>query len=402
MQRKLAICFIFITVMLDAMGIGIIMPVTPDLIRELQAGTLAQAAIWGGILASSFAVMQFLFGALIGNLSDRYGRRPVLLLSLLVVAIDYIFMAITSSIWILLLARIISGIASATHGTANAYMADISKHNEKAQNFGLLGAAFGVGFIFGPMLGGILSEFGSRTPFFAAAILAILNFILGYFVLHETVTDKTRRPLELRRMNPFIALKNISHFPGIKTLLIIVFINQISFVVYPSVWPFYTRERYGWDAFDIGISLAVFGIAIAIVQGYIIRFIIPIIGEWRAVLFGLIMSCFELFFMGLATQGWMIYCIIIFTSIGFIMTPALSAIVSQKVPNNTQGELQGVLTGINAIASIISPILMTKTFSYFTTENAPVYLPAFPFYLATILSCISLILFFYTMRSNRD
>ncbi len=398
MSKKLSIYIVLITVVIDAMGIGIIMPVMPDLLRELRNTDLSEAALWGGVLSSSFAVMQFMCGAAVGNLSDRYGRRPVLLVSLFVVGVDYVIMGLTNSIWILLLGRIIGGIASATQSTASAYMADISKPEEKAQNFGLVGAAFGVGFIMGPLLGGLLSEFGSRAPFFVAAALSFLSFSVGYFALSETVDDKIRRPLELRRMNPFKALRHIGMFDGLGVLLIMLLFHQLAFFVYPSTWSFFLQEKFVWTARQVGWSFATFGFFIALVQGGLIRFIVPRLGDRKSVLVGLVVTALSTVAYGLVPQGWMIYLIIPLGSLGFILTPALTSLMSRAVPDNMQGELQGVLTSVGAIAAIISPLVMTASFSYFTQPDAPVYLPSAPFFLAGVLEVIALLLLLKSFR----
>ncbi|MBL4749499.1 MAG: TCR/Tet family MFS transporter [Amylibacter sp.] len=398
MPRKLAIIFLLITVVIDAMGIGLIMPVTPDLIRELLDADLSEAALWGGVLSASFAVMQFLFGAVIGNLSDRYGRRPVLLASLMVMAVDYLVMGVTHSIWILLIGRLIGGVVSATQSTAAAYMADISKPEEKAANFGLLGAAFGIGFIIGPMLGGLLGEFGSRTPFFAAAALAFCNLIFGYFILPETVTDKIRRPLEWRRMNPFRALRYVGNLPGVGPLLAMFFFYQLAFFVYPSVWAYYTQEKFGWTPWDVGLSLAAYGIGIAVVQGGLIRLVVPKLGEWRTVMVGMSISIAAFLSFGFISVGWMIYVLIPFSALGMIAQPALQGIMSKAVTDDAQGELQGVLTGVGAIASIISPLMMTGAFGYFTRASTAIYAPSAPFYLAAVLDGVALVIFIGAWR----
>lgn len=400
MSRKASIYFLLFTVVIDAMGIGIIMPVTPDLIRELLNADLSEAALWGGALSASFAVMQFLFGAAIGNLSDRYGRRPVLLASLLIVGVDYIIMGLTNSIWVLLLGRIIGGIASATQATASAYMADISKPAEKAQNFGLIGAAFGVGFILGPLLGGLLAEFGSRAPFFAAAALALANFLFGAIILDETVTEEMKRKLEWRRINPFGALKHVGSLPGLGPLLVMFFFHQVAFFVYPTVWAYYTQERYDWSAFEVGISLMCFGLGMAIVQGGLIRLVVPRIGEWKTAVMGLIVSVIAFVSFAWAPQGWMVYALIPLTVIGLIAGPAISGIMSQQVSDQAQGELQGVLTAVGAIGSVISPIIMTGLFSYFTSDASSAYLPGAPFLLAALLELMALAFLFYAMRKS--
>lgn len=400
-KTRLSIYFLLITVVIDAMGIGIVMPVTPDLIRELLGADLSEAAWWGGILSASFAIMQFLFGAAIGNLSDRFGRRPVLLISLAVIGVDYIIMGLTHSIWILLLGRIIGGIASATQATAAAYMADISDPKEKAQNFGLISAAFGVGFVLGPLLGGIMSEFGPRAPFFVAAALALGNGVFGAFILSETVTEDKKRPLEWRRINPFGALKHVGSLPGVGLLMVMFFFHNFAFMVYPTTWAYYTQERYAWTAFDVGVSLMVFGLGVAIVQGGLIRLIIPRIGEWATIALGLGIGVLAAIGISLAPNGTVLYSFMPFTTLAMIATPALTAIMSRAVDENAQGELQGVLTAVGAIASVLSPLVMTNLFSYFTASDAPVYLPASPYYAAAALDILALMLFMIAWRNMR-
>jgi len=380
-------------VMLDSIGIGIIMPVMPDLLIELGATDLSQAAIWGGAMATTFAVMQFLFGPLIGNLSDRFGRRPVLLISLAALSVDYLIMGFAHSIWLLVLGRIIGGITSATHSTANAYMADISSDKEKAANFGLIGAAFGVGFILGPVIGGFLGEFGPRAPFFAAAALAGANTIFGFFVLSETVTDAIRRPFSWKRANPIGGLLYIGKLPGLRRLLIVFFFYNIAFFVYPSVWAYFTQERFGWEPRMVGVSLAVFGASMAVVQGGLIRIIIPKFGEHRAVILGFSITILAFLVYSLAYEGWHIFALAPITSLGVIAGPALQGIMSRTARADQQGELQGILTSISAIGVIISPLLMTNTFSYFTRDDTPFYFPGAPFILSMGLVLLALVIF---------
>jgi DHA1 family tetracycline resistance protein-like MFS transporter len=401
MNKKLAIIFVLLTVVIDAMGIGLIMPVTPDLIRELLGKGLAEAALWGGALTASFAIMQFLFSPAIGGLSDRYGRKPVLLLSLFVVGVDYIIMGFTGSIWVLLIGRIIAGIASATHSTASAFVADISNPEEKAQNFGLIGAAFGVGFILGPMIGGLLSEFGSRAPFFAAAILAFANMIFGMIVLSETVTDKIRRALEWRRINPFGALGQVAKLPRGRPLMLMFFIHQIAFFSYPAVWAFYTIEKFDWSPVEVGFSLAMFGITLAFAQGFLIRIIVPRIGEWNALGLGLAVSILAHFAIAFAWQGWMIYAIILGMALSFLTTPSLQGIAARATPDDAQGELQGVFTSVGAMATIIGPLVMTASFSYFASSRAPFYFPGAPYVVAGFLDIIAITILYFIWRESR-
>lgn len=393
MSKKLPVLFLLVTVMIDSMGIGLIMPVMPNLLIELGATDLSRAAVWGGLLATIFAVMQFLFGPTVGNLSDRYGRRPVLLISLAVMAADYVIMGFAHAMWVLVIGRILGGITAATQSTANAYMADISAPDEKSQNFGLIGAAFGVGFILGPLVGGLLGTLGPRAPFFAAAGLAAANTLFGYLILTETVTNAIRRPFEWRRANPVGSLKHIGKLPGVRRLLVVYFFYNIAFFVYPSVWAYYTQERFGWDSAMTGVSLAVFGFFMAVVQGGLIRLVIPRIGEHWTVILGFGINAVAFMIYALAYEGWHIFALAPITSLGVIAGPALQGIMSRTASNDQQGELQGVLTSISAIGIIISPMLMTATFSYFTEEATPFYFPGAPFVLSTVLVLLSVVIF---------
>ncbi|MEO0343757.1 MAG: TCR/Tet family MFS transporter [Pseudomonadota bacterium] len=398
MSRQLAITFVLITVVIDSMGIGLMMPVMPDLMLELGAEDLGNAAIWGGFLSMIFALMQFLFGPFLGALSDRFGRRPVLLLSLVVVAVDYVLLGLAWTIWVVLIARIIAGIASATQSTASAYMADISGPEEKAQGFGLVGAAFGIGFVLGPLIGGLLSELGTRAPFYAAAILATANLILGYFVFPETVTDEIRRKFEMRRANPFGAFKHVGQLPQVGRMLLVVFVYNFAFMIYPAIWSYFTQEAYGWSAYDVGISLAAFGIMIAFVQGFAIRYFIRWMGEAKTAMFGLVMNCIAFAIFTVTNAGWQAYAIILITTLGAVTMPSLQGMMSRRVGNDAQGELQGVLVSTQSVGSILSPLVMTMVFWYFTAEGAPFYLPGAPFLLAAMLTFLGLILFLTRTR----
>ena len=290
MNKRLAFVFIIVTLTIDAMGIGLIIPVMPELLREIGGGDLGNAAIWGGVLSTVFAAMQFLVGPTLGSISDRYGRRPVLLISLGVIAVDFVVMGLAHSIWLLVITRIIGGIAAATQSTAAAFISDISTPENRSANFGILGATFGVGFVLGPLLGGLLGEFGFRVPFFAAAGLATLNLILGYFVLPETVTDKIRRPFDPTRSNPLGALRQIRKITGLARFLLVFFLYEFALYVYPAVWVYFSKTQFGWNSTMIGVSLASFGVSIAVVQGLLIRHIIPKLGERKAIVFGLIFN----------------------------------------------------------------------------------------------------------------
>ena len=394
MRDRLPLIFILITVMIDSMGLGLILPVMPDLIREIDGGTLAEAAIWGGILTTSFAVMQFLFGPTLGSLSDRYGRRPVLLLTLFVLTLDYLVMALAGTLWLLLAGRIVGGITAATQSTATAFIADISQPHEKAARFGLIGAAFGMGFVLGPLVGGLLAEFGTRAPFYAAAALAAANLAFGYFVLPETVTDAIRRPFDWRRANPLGALSAVGRLPGIKPLLAVFFLYQVAFWVYPSVWAYFTRARFGWEPGMVGLSLALFGIAIALVQGGLIRVALARLGESGTVIYGLCFNFAAFLAVAFVTDGTAALILTPLLALGAVVTPALQGMMSQTVADNAQGELQGVLTSANAVAMILSPVLMTQVFAAFTAEGATLHFPGAPFLVSMglMLACLAIYL----------
>lgn len=379
-----------LTVMIDAMGIGLIIPVMPDLIQEVGGGTLAEAAIWGGILATTFAVMQFLFGPAMGGLSDRFGRRPVLLTALVVMALDYVLMALASALWVLLLGRVIGGITAATQSTATAYMADISAPHERAARFGLVGAAFGAGFVVGPVLGGLLAEYGTRAPFWVAAGLAFGNAAFGWVVLKETVTEDKKRAFNWRRANPLGALRALGRLPGVMPLLLVYFIYFVGFAVYPAVWSYFGKERFDWSPATIGLSLALFGIAMALIQGGLIRPILKALGERGTVIAGHLFSITSLIAIAVVTSSMWVLLLTPIAAFGGIIPPALQGIMSARVADDAQGELQGALTSASALAMIVSPLVMTYTFAQFTDADAPVYLPGAPFLLAATLSTLGL------------
>ena len=390
---KLSVVFILITVLLDAMGIGLIVPVMPDLIQEVDGGDLATAALWGGVLSTSFAVMQFIFGPVLGGLSDRFGRRTVLLISLVVMTADYLVMAMVSSIWLLLIGRLVGGITAATQSTAAAYMADISKPEKKAANFGLIGAAFGMGFVIGPLIGGFLAEYGTRAPFYAAAILAALNAAFGWVILTETVTDRIRRPFSWSRANPVGTLRILGKLPTIGPLLLVYFLYQMAFTVYPAIWSYFGQERFGWSPAIIGLSLALFGIMLAIVQGGLMPKVLKILGERGAVIYGHGFDVAAFLALAFVTSGTIALILVPLASLAGVITPALQGIMSKAVGDDQQGELQGALTSVSALAMMISPMLMTSTFAAFSGAGAPIYLPGAPFLLSTGLILIGLAVF---------
>lgn len=397
---RLPVLFIVLTVVIDAMGIGLIMPVMPALIAEVDGATIAQAAVWGGVLSTAFAVMQFLFAPLVGALSDRFGRRPVLLTSLLVMAADYVVMALAGSIWLLLAGRLIGGITAATHSTANAYMADISEPHEKAARFGLVGAGFGIGFVLGPVLGGLLAEYGTRAPFWAAGALALANAGLGALVLRETVTDAIRRPFRWPRANPFGAFRSITAFPGLRPILAVYFLYQVASMVYPAIWAYFTTLRFGWTEATIGLSLGIYGLFFGLVQGFGVRPAMARLGYRGTVIFALWVELCALIVTAFVPSGTLLLFLIPIVALGAVGLPALQGAMSQAVADDAQGELQGVLTSANSVAMIIAPLAMTQSFAAFTREGAALYLPGAPFLLAAMLMALCLVLFLRSSVSS--
>jgi DHA1 family tetracycline resistance protein-like MFS transporter len=397
-----AALFILATVMIDAMGIGLIIPVMPDLIEEVRAADLSQAALWGGVLATTFALMQFLFSPLVGSLSDRFGRRPILLISLTVMALDYVLMALAGSVWLLLLGRVIGGISAATAATASAYMADISAPKDRAANFGLVGAGFGAGFVLGPVAGGFLAEFGTRAPFWAAAMLAASNVAFGWFVLKETIAPENARPLAWRRANPMGAVKHLGELPGIKRLLLVYFLYHLAFAVYPSVWSFFGKAQFDWSPSMIGGSLALFGLSMAIVQAGVIRPVLKHLHERGTVFVGFVFSVVTFFLIATVTSGTAVLILTPMAAIAGVIPVALQGIMSQAVAQNAQGELQGVLTSTSALAMVIAPLAMTGTFAAFTAPGAALYFPGAPFLLSLLLTLIAISVFIRWRSPSAD
>jgi len=392
MKKNLPVYFIFITTVLDSMGIGIIMPVMPELIQEVGNFNLSDAAKWGGWLTVVFAINQFLFSPTLGGLSDAYGRRPVLLLSLLVMTIDYLVLVFAQSMWLLFAARIVGGITAATQSTASAYMADISTDEDKAKNFGLLGAAFGVGFILGPLVGGLLAEYGSRAPFLAAAALAFLNMLFGYFVLPETVTPSMSRPFSWNRANPFGAFRQMKKLPGMLPLLSVFLLLSIAFFVYPAVWAYFGRAQFSWDAGMVGLTLACYGLGVVIIQGGLIRPILKKLGERNTAITGMCIHLLSFLTYPFLTQTWQIFAFLPISVFSALAMPALQGIMSNSVPRNAQGELQGAMGSLTALATIISPLVMTQAFSFFTNERTPFYLPSAPFLLSALAVVVAIVI----------
>lgn len=400
-NRKAAIGFIFITILIDVTGWGIIIPVIPKLISELINGNISQAASWGGYLTFAYAIMQFIFAPVLGNLSDQYGRRPVLLISLFGFALDYIFVALAPTIGWLIVGRLIAGVTGASITTAMAYIADVSSPEDRAKNFGMVGAAFGAGFIIGPGIGGLLGEMGSRVPFMFAAGLTLLNWLYGYFVLPESLPKEHRRKFEWKRANPVGSLQFFLKYRGIWGLAISLMLVYIAAHAVQSTWNFFTIEKFNWSEGMIGGSLAVVGLLVGAVQGGLIRWINPILGNERSVYVGLLLYTVGLFLFAMATQSWMMFAFLVPYCLGGIAGPALQAIISNHVPPNQQGELQGGLTSLMSITTIIGPLLMTNLFAYFTRPNAPIHFSGAPFLLGALLMLASAIVAYVVLKREK-
>lgn len=388
--KKTALHFIFITLILDVIGLSIVVPVLPRLIEQLIDGNISKASQWSGWLLFAYAIMQFICAPIVGNLSDKYGRRPVLLFSLLGFGIDYIFLWLAPSIWWLFLGRIIAGMFGASITTASAYIADTSTNENRAKNFGMIGAAFGLGYIIGPVLGGLLSELGARVPFIAAAILTFLNAIYGYFILPESLPIENRRPFEWKRSNPLGSLLQLKKHKNVSGGLIITFILlYIADHAVMSTWSFINIEKFGWSNALIGLSLTAAGIMVVIVQAGLIRIINPKLGNEKSIFVGLVLYTISLFLFAFASQSWMMFIFLIPYCLGGITGPSLRSIISRNVPPNEQGELQGSLTSLMSVTSIIGPLLMTNLFTWFTGPAATIQFAGAPFLVGAILMMIS-------------
>lgn len=391
-KKDHSLLFIFITIFIDITGLGIIIPVIPALITELINGSISEAAKYSGWLMFSYATLQFLFAPFLGGLSDQYGRRPVILLSLFGFGINYLVLALAPNIIWLFLGRIFQGIMGASLTTASAYIADISTPDKKAQNFGLIGAAFGLGFILGPVIGGYLGQFGSRVPFIAAAAFTLINLIYGYFILPESLDKKNRRKFDIKRANPIGTLMSLKRYPVISGLLICIVLFNIAQHATHSTWTFFTIEKFDWSEKLVGYSLGFIGLLAAIVQGGLIRVIIPKLGNIKSVYFGMIFYILGLSLFAFAEEGWMVFAFAIPLSLGGISGPALQGIMTNKIPDDEQGEFQGGMTSLVSLTAIIGPLLMTNLFSYFTSENSFYYFPGAPFMVGAIISFFGLII----------
>ncbi len=401
-QKSAAIGFIFITLLIDITGWGIVIPVVPQLIQELiHNDDLSVASQYGGWLSFVYASMQFVFASVLGGLSDKYGRRPIILFSLLGFSINFMIQALAPTIFWLFVGRIFSGITGASITTASAYIADISTDEDRAKNFGMIGAAFGLGFIIGPVLGGVLGSYGSRVPFYAASILCLVNFLYGIFVLPESLEKENRRPFNWRRANPVGSLLQLKRYPQILGLIVAMIFIYIAGHAVQTNWTYFTMYKFNWTEKLVGISLGVTGLMAALVQGYLIRFIQPKIGNEKSIIYGLMLYAIGMILFAFANESWMMFAFLIPYGLGGIAGPAIQSVISGEVPKNEQGELQGALASLVSLTSIVGPPLMTQTFYYFTHGSAPFLFPGAPFFLAFILMVISAFIAHYTFSKKR-
>jgi DHA1 family tetracycline resistance protein-like MFS transporter len=400
--KKAAIGFIFVTLLIDVMGFGLIIPVLPDLISKLKGIPVNQASTYGAYLVTAFAATQFLFSPVIGNLSDRYGRRPVLLFSLLGFGIDYIILALAPAYGWLFVGRVIAGITGASFTTATAYIADVSTDPAtRAKNFGMIGAAFGLGFVLGPALGGLLAGWGVRAPFYAASALCLLNCIYGYFFLPESLPKENRRAFDWKKANPLGSLKFLTRHPEIGGLAFSFFLIYLGAQAVQGNWNYFTIYRFGWSAKMVGLSLTVVGVLIGGVQAGLTRVVNPKIGNEKSIYLGLSFYTLGLILFAFATQGWMMFAFLVPYCLGGICGPSLQSVISGQVPPNHQGELQGALTSLMSLTTIFGPLIMNGTFAYFTSDKAPINFPGMHFLIGAFCMLLSVIIAYKVLSREK-
>lgn len=399
-KKSAAIGFIFITMLIDITGWGIIIPVIPKLIQELIHGDVSEAAKIGGWITFAYAITQFIFAPLIGNLSDKYGRRPIILISLFTFSLDYMLLAFAPTITWLFVGRIIAGISGASITTASAYIADVSTPENRAKNFGMIGAAFGLGFIIGPVVGGLLGQYGSRVPFYAAAILCLLNFLYGYFILPESLSNENRREFSLKRANPIGAFMNLRKYPQLIGLVISIFLLYVASHAVHSNWSYFVMYQFNWDEKMVGLSLGAVGLLVGIVQGGLIRWINPRLGNEKSIYVGMALYAIGMFLFAAATESWMMFVFLIPYCLGGIAGPAMQAVISNQVSANEQGEIQGTLSSLMSASAIVGPPMMSMVFYYFTHKEAPFQFAGAPFVLGGILMIVSTVIAYFSYKKS--
>jgi DHA1 family tetracycline resistance protein-like MFS transporter len=398
--RRAALIFIFITVVLDVLAIGIVIPVLPKLVEGFLHGDTAQAARLFGVFGTVWALMQFVFSPVLGALSDRFGRRPVILMSNFGLGFDYILMALAPTLSWLFVGRVISGLTAASFSTAGAYVADVTSKEKRASGYGMIGAAWGLGFVLGPALGGVLGEYSPRLPFWVAAGLSLCNAVYGLFVLPESLPVGKRKEFSWKRANPVGALKLLGSNPALRGLASINFLNQLAHNVLPSVFVLYAGYRYGWSERTVGLTLAAVGICGVIVQGGLVRVVVARIGERRSLLTGLLFGTAGFVIYGLATTGRQLWLGIPVFSLMGLLGPSLQGLMSQHVSPQEQGQLQGANSSLMGITGLVGPSLFTMTFAYFITDHGPLHLPGAPFLLAGFMLFLAMIIAVFVARSR--
>ncbi|MCC6971534.1 MAG: TCR/Tet family MFS transporter [Phycisphaerales bacterium] len=391
-SRRPALGFIFITLLLDVLGFGLIIPVAPKLVQHLQGGGEQEAAGAVGFLAATYALMQFLFAPLLGVLSDRFGRRPVLLVSVFGSGVDYFAMALAPTVPWLFITRALNGISGASMTAANAYIADVTPPEKRAAGFGMAGAAFGLGFVLGPLIGGFLGDLDIHYPFYAAGGLTLLNWLYGYFVLPESLPPARHHSINYKRANPVGAFSGLTKYPMVFGLAWSFFLMNLAQFALHATWVLYTGHKFGWGPKDVGLSLFAVGVGAAIVQGGLARRIVPMLGERMSLLLGVAIGVLSYIGYGAATQGWMIYVTVAFGCLGGIAMPAAQSIITRSVPRDQQGTVQGAMTSLQSVANVLGPLIGSGAFAYFISDRAPFQLPGAPFYAGAVLSFLGLVI----------
>lgn len=376
--------FILATLMIDAIGVGIVFPILPDLMDRVGAASTAEGALWGGIMMSAYAAAMFLFGPIIGSLSDAYGRKPVLIAALVTLTIDYVIMAMAETYWLLLVGRILAGMAGATYITATAYIADIARPEERAAGFGMIGAAFGIGFVLGPAIGGLASGWHITAPFWIAAVLAALNVVFGVLILPESLKEKNRRPFGRRDLNPFGTIARAFAVPGLAIPLLCIFVFEFANMVYPTLWAFWGREVFGWDGVTIGLTLSAYGILIAAVQAGVLPQLSRRLGDYRTLLIATLAAVIGLLGFGAATAVWAVAVFLPIAALSDMAPPLMTAYAANRVGEDQQGLVQGVIASLASVAAVAGPLVMTGVFERFVSGDG-VYLPGAPFLVAALL-----------------
>lgn len=391
--------FILATLLIDAIGIGIVFPIMPDLMDRVGANSTAEGAFWGGVMMSAYAAAMFLFGPIIGSLSDAYGRRPVLIAALVTLTIDYVIMALADTYWLLLLGRIIAGMAGATYITATAYIADIAKPEERGAAFGMIGAAFGIGFVLGPALGGIASGWHITAPFWIAAGLSALNVAFGFFILPESLKDENRRPFGRRDLNPFSTIRRAFLIPGLAIPLICIFVFEFANMVYPTLWAFWGREVFGWNGFTIGLTLSAYGVLIAVVQAGVLPQMTKRFGDFRTLVIAVAAAVIGMVGFGFTGAVWAVFIFLPFAAFSDMAPPLLTAYAANCAEEDQQGLVQGVIASLSSIAAVIAPLVLTGVFERFVNVGG-IYLPGAPFLLGAVLvvAIVPLILRLKTLK----